>query len=70
VQQADYREYETGQKSKLSHCLVGSVGALMRSAFVYNTGSSRQVIPIDLPEGTGYVAQVDIREKHLKLPSS
>ncbi|MFD2788087.1 toxin-antitoxin system YwqK family antitoxin [Hymenobacter rubripertinctus] len=66
VQQADYREWgETGQEIKTTYAWheVLSTDAVKLHSY-YNSGSSRQVIPIDLPEGTvGVVYKVDIRDE-------
>jgi len=66
VQQADYREWrETGQEINTSYAWqeVLSTDAVKLHSY-YNSGSSRQVIPIDLPEGTvGVVYKVDIRDE-------
>ena len=66
VQQADFREWgETGQEIKPSYAWqdVLSTDAVKLHSY-YNSGSSRQVIPIDLPEGTvGIVYKVDIRDE-------
>ncbi|MBC6609096.1 hypothetical protein H8B13_19920 [Hymenobacter sp. BT188] len=66
VQQADYREWrETGQEIKTSYVWqeVLSTDAVKLHSY-YNTGSSRQVITIDLPTGTvGIVYKVDIRDE-------
>lgn len=63
---ADFREWrEDGQEIKTSYSwreALSTDGVKLHS--YYNTGSSRQVIPIDLPEGTvGIVYKFDIRDE-------
>lgn len=64
--QTDYREWrETGQEIKWVYAWREALsidGVKLHSYF--NTGSSRQVIPIDLPAGTvGVVYKFDIRDE-------
>jgi hypothetical protein len=62
----DYREWrEDGKEIKTTYSwreALNTDGVKLHS--YYNTGSSRQVIPIDLPEGTvGIVYKFDIRDE-------
>lgn len=63
---ADFREWrENGQEIKVTYSWreALSVDGVKLHSY-YNTGSSRQVIPIDLPEGTvGIVYKFDIRDE-------
>ncbi|SET98220.1 toxin-antitoxin system YwqK family antitoxin [Hymenobacter actinosclerus] len=63
---SDYREWkEDGKEIKLTYAwqeVLSTDGVKLHS--YYNNGSSRQVIPIDLPEGTvGVVYKFDIRDE-------
>ncbi|TGE22692.1 toxin-antitoxin system YwqK family antitoxin [Hymenobacter metallicola] len=64
--QPDYREWrENGKEIKTTYTwreVLSTDGVKLHS--YYNTGSSRQVIPIDLPAGTvGVVYKFDIRDE-------